>query len=241
MKRRFQFGLRSLLVLITALGVWLGFTVDAARRQREVVAAIEAVGGAVAYDWEVDDDLTKPSGRSEPPGPARLRRLLGDEYFQSVEGVFFAEQLDLDDDQVPPFEQLKTIKYLAFGSTRVSDRILPRVTSLPRLKFLDITTTLVTDEGLRQVGRIRSLEELWLGGRWREFNRVSDAGVQHLTALDRLSRIDFYQCVTDKCIPTLKQMKNLREVRFCNCVSEKGADELRKALPGCKVERAVCD
>lgn len=54
MKRRrrwFQYSLRSFLVVVTALAVWLGVVVNRAREQREAVKAIEALGGSVMYDW----------------------------------------------------------------------------------------------------------------------------------------------------------------------------------------------
>jgi hypothetical protein len=241
MKRRFQYSLRSLLFLFTALGVWLGFTVAAARRQREVVAAIKVIGGEVLYDWQLVGDWTKQSGRSEPPGPAALRRLLGDEYFQSVEGVFFGEQPGFGDERMPPFEQLKTIKYLGFYATGVSDRILPRVESLPRLSFLDISCTRVTDEGLRRVGQMHNLQELWLGDRWRGFDKISDAGIPHLKPLMRLSRLTLDGCITEQSIATLKQFQNLRELKIYNCLDDAGIHELCEALPHCKVEHGFPD
>ena len=241
MKRRFQYGLRSLLVLVTALGVWFGFTVNAARRQQEIVAAIELVGGEVLHDWQLAGDWTKKSGRSGPRGPAALRRLLGDDYFQSVEGVFFFEQPNLDDDRIPPFEQLKSIKYLGFYATGVSDRILPRVESLPRLRFLDISCTRITNDGLRQVGQMPNLQELWLGVRWSGFDKISDAGIQHLKPLKRLSKLTLDGCVTEKSIATLKQFENLRELRIFNCLDDAGINELRQSLPNCKVEHGFPD
>jgi len=48
--RWFRFSLRTLLLLIAALCVWLGIQVNAARRQKDAVAAILNTGGAVHYD-----------------------------------------------------------------------------------------------------------------------------------------------------------------------------------------------
>lgn len=106
MRRRFQFSLRTLLVLLTALAIWLGFTVNRAQVQKKAVRAIEAAGGVVQYDWQPKlkpqsggtvsvayqashwtNVLTPESG--QPGGPAWLRRLIGDDYFQEVESVAF--------------------------------------------------------------------------------------------------------------------------------------------------------
>ncbi len=52
-RRWFRFGLRTLLIAITVLCIWLGFKVNAARRQHEVVQAILQAGGTVAYDYQL--------------------------------------------------------------------------------------------------------------------------------------------------------------------------------------------
>ena len=62
--RWFRFSLRTLLLLIAVLCVWLGIQVNAARRQREAVAAIQSAGGSVVYDYEIVP---------RPPTPVRTR------------------------------------------------------------------------------------------------------------------------------------------------------------------------
>src|SRR6185312_3759623 len=83
-RRYLTFSLRSLFVVTTALAVWLGIVVNRAREQREAVKAIEAVGGYVVYDWEWNTPVPE-----EPPGPAWLRRLTGDDFFQNVKSAGF--------------------------------------------------------------------------------------------------------------------------------------------------------
>src|SRR5262245_15562709 len=50
----FRFNLRTLLLAMTALGVWMGWYVTAARRQAEAVAEVRRLGGWVLYDFEFD-------------------------------------------------------------------------------------------------------------------------------------------------------------------------------------------
>ena len=88
-RRYLTFSLRTLFVLLTALAVWLGVVINRAREQREAVKAIEALGGEVAYDWAWD--VKTPKG---PTGPAWLRRLIGDDFFQTVERVSFYNASD---------------------------------------------------------------------------------------------------------------------------------------------------
>jgi hypothetical protein len=78
--------LRTLLVLVTALAVWLGYMTHRAREQERAVRAIQALGGTVVYDFEIDAD-DKRRFDAEPPGPKWLRRLVGPHYGTKVVGV----------------------------------------------------------------------------------------------------------------------------------------------------------
>src|SRR5262245_49243254 len=91
MKKWFRFSLRTMLVLIAALCIWLGFQVNAAHRQREAVAAILNAGGRVYYDYQLPpvplvagDSKYKCDLRRTPPGPNWLRQSLGDDYFRTA-------------------------------------------------------------------------------------------------------------------------------------------------------------
>jgi predicted xylose isomerase-like sugar epimerase len=50
-RRWFRFSLRMLLLVVTVLCVWLGFNVNAARRQKEAVQAIRLAGGSVWFEY----------------------------------------------------------------------------------------------------------------------------------------------------------------------------------------------
>lgn len=80
-RRWLQFSLRSFLVLLTALAVWLGIVVNRVREQREAVKAIEALGGYVGYD-------------SPPSGLDWLRQIIGNGFFTEVVFVRFMPSAD---------------------------------------------------------------------------------------------------------------------------------------------------
>ena len=98
-RRWLQFSLRGFLVVLTAFAVWLGVIVKRARVQREAVKAIEAKGGFVQYDWQVDlKRMSRIEGfehykvfrkYGSPGGPAWLRQRIGNDYFQNVVTVEF--------------------------------------------------------------------------------------------------------------------------------------------------------
>ena len=88
MSRRFQFSLMALLVGIAVLATLLAVASNRAREQRETVAALEARAWHIEYDWERWFD--------EPPDPAWLRRIAGDDYFQRVVLVEFLGEEEMD-------------------------------------------------------------------------------------------------------------------------------------------------
>jgi hypothetical protein len=95
-RRWFQYSLRSFLVVLTAAAVWLGVVVNRAREQREAVKAIEAAGGEAFFDWEYPD---------KPIRDAWLRRIVGNQFSEEVEAVFFRPDL-------PVSTILDSIRYL---------------------------------------------------------------------------------------------------------------------------------
>jgi len=95
--RWLQFSLRGFFVALTIGGVGLGCYCWASAKikiQREAVAAIEAIGGVLQYDWQPDPaNWTIERRRRFAPSdtftksPTWLREAFGDELFQEVHGV----------------------------------------------------------------------------------------------------------------------------------------------------------
>ena len=73
---RFQFSIRSLLILAVVVAIpcsWLGASLREARREREAAAALDKLYESVWW--------------SEPSGPDWLRDLFGDGFLSHVDGV----------------------------------------------------------------------------------------------------------------------------------------------------------
>jgi hypothetical protein len=85
-RRRFQFGVRSLLLFVVAVSVplgWFAWEMEKARRQREAVERIVKAGGKVYFDYEWDEWRGRIRG-GDPTTSAWLRRLFGDDFFRNV-------------------------------------------------------------------------------------------------------------------------------------------------------------
>jgi hypothetical protein len=132
--RRLQFSLRSLLIVITVFGVWLGLKVNRARRQRDAVTAIRALGGTVQYDYQ---HVTP----NEPPGPGWLRENLGLDFLADADYVGIPN-----------------------ATSGKLGMIVPHLESLPALRSLHISHSQINDDDVRTLTKLTHLKELWLGG-----------------------------------------------------------------------------
>ena len=255
---RFQFSLRSLVVLVAAVAVPLGaFGVKLREvdRQRTAVEAIREVGGVVHYDYEVDKErVTVPLAK--PPAPAILTKLVGVDSLADVHYVDFSYR-QVRDAGLEPLGALTELKLLALSGTQVTDagvRHLEGLTSLDalnlsatqvtdagverlsvltELKWLQLSNTQVTDAGLEHLSVLTDLESLGLSG-----TQVTDAGVSHLEGLTRLELLGLDNTqITDTGLENLEGLKEVKLLTLAGThVTKQGIDELQTALPNCHID-----
>ena len=118
----------------------LALTVNSARKQREAVAAIKALGGGIAYEHEYY------SPRQEPPGPEWLRELVGEEYFFTII-IVLLHSTTVTDEGLEHLQGLTSLQHLNLNSTKVTDEGLEHLKGLTNLEYLSLYDTKVTDEG----------------------------------------------------------------------------------------------
>jgi len=116
---------------------------------------------------------------------------------------------DLNDDEVEWLSSLQGLTCLNLGYTQISnvglERVLPH---LPGLKKLLLSSTFISDLGLRYIGRLSGLEELlcWKTG-------ITDAGLRHLETLASMQRLGLnHTKITDRGLTSLQHMPMLREL-----------------------------
>ena len=103
----------------------------------------------------------RPSRPCEPPGPAWLRRLIGDEYFQEVTEVFWPPGAVTAEDMTH-VGQLDRLEVLTIRDTsKIGDGLI-HIRGLSRLKRVYIFGQAVDDGVLAQISRFPRMEVLWL-------------------------------------------------------------------------------
>ena len=167
--RSLQFSLRTLLVFVTLLSIWLAHKVDQARRQKAVVDAVWAGGGEVQYFSD-----------SDAPGDAPFRdlvsRAVGRDFFDSVEKVILQFRIRWTSIRPSPsvrgdgpfvnnrpmvhappmIDQLRELRGLDVANSDFDNNYLARLCALRKLAILDIGFTKVTDEGLAHLAAFPS-------------------------------------------------------------------------------------
>jgi hypothetical protein len=225
-KRRWlRFSLRTFLLVVTALCVWLAFKVNAGRRQHEAVTAILNAGGTVMYDYQFSSPRTDEYSwiiRSEPnalpSGPAFLRKTLGDDCFRTAVVVFWNKS----DIPEPVFRQLenlpdltnvnlKGVKIVPDGSgvpRPIQDSDLAVFSQLRRLASLEIWVSEIQGSGLANLNELRNLRNLVIVNAM-----VNDTGVKTAGELRQVERLELRNNqITDDGLKYLQHLVNLKEL-----------------------------
>ena len=233
--RWYHFSLRSLLLFFLFCSIpfgWLGMRMQRAREQRQGVEAIRKLGGSVYYDYHYDSSGALILGTdSKPPGPSWLRRILGDDFFADVVGVFLGrtQVTDADLEHLKGFSQLRN---LALSGTGVTDAGLEQLQGLSQLRALWLDGTRVTDAGLEHLKALSQLQALTLDG-----TQVTDAGLRHVKGLSQLWFLHLSATkVTDAGLEHLKGRGQLCGLWLGGTrVTDEGVKNLQQALPHCKI------
>ncbi len=135
-RRRFQFGIRSLMLMVVAVALpfsWLRVEMKKAERQRQAVVWVETVKGWVRYDYELTNVVT--------PGPNWLQALAGKDLFSDVVAADVANQ----------YESRDGWESGEFGNPDVSDAGLEHLNAFAQLKEVQLDGTYVTDAGVAKL------------------------------------------------------------------------------------------
>jgi hypothetical protein len=220
-RRRFQFSLGSMLLLMTVFGVWFGIRMDRARRQERAVAALGERGG-VSYD-SVFVNMSNPKQfmKTAPYGPKWLRAVVSDNFFDRVRGVYLYESTT--DADLENLKDLPDVESLIIASSLVTDAGVARLKHASALKELILDCPGVSDAGLLHLRSLQKLRHLEL------LCSATDAGMIHLLSLQELRFLAIACPITDDGILALEALKRLEGLRISGTVRMASACRLAAA------------
>jgi hypothetical protein len=168
------------------MGAVLAWKANQISEQRRIIATIKDIGGLVYYTHENPVLYMKNGKPDDPPGPAWIRRILGDDFFAEVEEVSLQPAWEsTTNETVALVAQLPTVRWVQINSSVVDDNGLKPLRTLTRLTSVDIKSPMVTDKGVEELSRIPTLSSLELG-----CPRITGASlpcIKRMTGLRRLT------------------------------------------------------
>jgi hypothetical protein len=230
-RRWFRYSLRTFLLVITALCISLGWKVEAARQQREAVAAVRKFGGEVTYDCEYlyDPFIAKPK-------PHWLAEHIGVDFFQNVVAVRIFFEPDSPQeirDLLPYLSRLSQLRSLSIINGTFKDEDLCYLAHLTDMTSLFLFRNKITGKGFKHIVCLKKLVEFGCC-----YNKITDQSLEPLARLPLLQEIWLADTsVTDGCIEILVRMRSLECVYLDDTrVTPEAKDRLKKMRLDVKVD-----
>lgn len=167
---RFQFSIRTLLLLTVVVAIpsnWLAVEMKRAKEKEAVVESLRKMGGIVLYDYQANDYMPVRT-------PAWLYNVFGNSFFSEVYNILL-DGTKVTNDDLLCLQKLQQARVLTLNSTTITDTGLKHLETLERLEHLDLSNTQVTDGGLKHLKEWYNLRHLRLSK-----THVTNAGVAEL-------------------------------------------------------------
>ena len=172
----FRFRLKTLIVIVSCLSVWLAMQTESARRQRNAVRAIEDYGGWVRYDYQYPSGNYSSDngfdGSAVSGVPSWLVEFLGVDFFHRVvsanlcfndDGGPRLKNANRSADALQAMRPLRHIRILKVAGTQVTDQTIGGLAELRSLEFLVVwDASHLTDEGVMKLAKSRNLRRVQL-------------------------------------------------------------------------------
>ena len=241
---RFQFSLRSLLLLVVVVAIplaWMrasqGRVEEDLRAEKEALGHIAAAGGRPAswvgfgpFDWgpwvaEIGFHGPHFSDERLASMLPHLGRLCGLEGL-GLDGTSITDvSVERIVEETRHRRGLRQLDGLHLGHTRVTDAGLGHLKAMYRLESLGLEGTRITDAGLANLGGLRRLRSLWLND-----TQITDAGLEHIENLTRLQYLELNGTqITDAGVEHIGKLTRLRYLELNGThITDAGLEHLRK-------------
>jgi hypothetical protein len=253
-RRRFQFSIRSLMVLTVAVAIpfsWLTAEMKRAQEEKKIQAEIWKIGGS----WNDDYMMSTESSRLEKR--MRLGNLLGEHFFvnsvriglhdsqttestlERLEELPTLVELDIGNYQITTasmkhIQRLTNLRLLAMGNTPTTDAELEYLQGMSNLEYLWLDYTPITDGGLVHLKGLTQLRSLNLNG-----TQITDDGMRQIRGMTKIFSLGLAETqVTDDGLQHLQELKELSYLWLARTkVSDEGVRKLKQILPNCEITR----
>jgi Leucine-rich repeat (LRR) protein len=158
--------------------------------RRELIGRVTSVGGKVTFDYQYSDprdphDVTV-NRLLDPPDPGLLRGILfGEDAAIHIHGVGFPNGHMPDNRTLQLMQSLNEVRHLELTATLIDDEALQEIGRIRSLWIISLRSTGITDDGLRWLS---DLPELWGIGLLNL--RLTDESLGHLQRMPHLSSVD---------------------------------------------------
>ena len=168
-KRRWlRYSLRTMLVVMLVLSVWLGWMANKAARQREAVALVRQLRGSVIYNdgsnrGVINGIIPPPAVVVEtPPSEGLLHDILGHDWFYDV-WIVGLIGTEVTDDQLGTIaEGLPGIEFIDLEATTITDAGIEHLSCLKKLGTLDVERTNVSANAIAELrARLPNLQVIY--------------------------------------------------------------------------------
>jgi Leucine Rich Repeat (LRR) protein len=186
-RRQAKYGICVVLGIAVVAVLWTLVVLNHYRESWKALRAVELHDGRVIYEWQVDRDGRIVCSADEAvPSRSVFLLVLGRD----------------------PRLDLRRIWGVSFEGSRIQDAELQLLRSFPNLRSVDLRKTEITDQGLRNVANIKSIEFLSL-----QHTEIGDGAVPYLSQLPRLRNLDLRGSrITRNGVDQLREASTLKTI-----------------------------
>lgn len=225
-RRIFQIKLRTLLLLMGIIACSLAFYVTQVLPQVRAVNKVKMLGGSCIYKYQVGEDMLWVENPKKP-GPAWLRKIIGDDFFVRLIMINIDQKAFTNDD-LKCFQALKHLYRIDLDGPMVDDESMKILSEIDSLQELHTYDSYVGDEGLRHVSRLKNLKRVSFGR-----SEITDEGLSYLASLPLLERVYLLEVnISNQGLIAFQQLKHLQELQVHGDGVDAGILEI---LPGVEI------
>ena len=120
-----------------------------AKRHEELVERCERLGVGYTYSPCPSAPFQLPHGKTRSFPPQCLQRLFGFHFFIEMNSV--RSRLDVGNEDLRLLADFESIERLSLVGTQVTNAAVPQLKQFTRLRFLDVSGTEITAEGIAEL------------------------------------------------------------------------------------------